>query len=199
MRYIDFRQKFKIPIFTSQDIRLLATNITPSQLTRWQKQDYITKIRGGVYLFNDAKEKITSEELSAVVIEPSCISLESVLFKYNLIPEIIFATTCITTKNTRTHNTYLGHFSYQHIKPDLYFGYIQQQGFFRPYHIAEPEKAILDFFYLHAQYKNIEDIKGLRIDMATFHGLDQKKIDLYSQVFPFRVTKIIKLLRNQDA
>ncbi|MBU1085391.1 MAG: hypothetical protein ABIJ43_03615 [Candidatus Beckwithbacteria bacterium] len=199
MRYIDFRQVFKTPIFTSQDIRLLATDITPSQLTMWQKQDYITKIRGGVYLFNDAKDKITSEELSAVVIEPSYISLESALFKYNLIPEVIFATTCITTKNTRTHNTYLGYFSYQHIKPDLYFGYTQQSGFFRPYLIAEPEKAILDFFYLHTQYKNIEDIKGLRIDMTTFYSLNQKKIDLYSQLFPSRIIRIIKLLRNQNA
>jgi len=199
MRYIDFRQSFAVPIFTSQDIKLLATDVTPSQLTAWQKNSYITKIRGGVYVFNDAKDNITPEELSSVIVEPSYVSLELALFRYNLIPEAIFATTCISSKNNRTHDTYLGLFNYQHLKSELYFGYVQQQGKFRPYFIAEPEKAILDFLYLHPQYNSIEDVKGLRLDIETFNDLDHKKLDVYSKAFPSRVNRLIKIIRNLDA
>jgi len=196
MRYNDFRQKFNIPLITSQDIRLLAPDITPSQLTLWQKQDYITKIRGGVYIFNDAKDKITPWELSSVVVEPSYISLESVLSKHSLIPEMVFTTTCLTTKNTRSHKTYLGTIDYKHIKSDLFFGYHSFAGTFRPFLMAYPEKALLDFFYLNSQYKDQDDIEGLRIEPSIFKELDQNRIDQYIAPYPRRVHKLIKLIRS---
>lgn len=196
MRYTDFRQKFPIPILTSQDIRLLASNITPSQLTLWQKQKYITKIRGGVYVFNDIKNKINPWELSAVVVEPSYISLETVLSRHSLVPEMVFATTCITTKNTRSHQTYLGTMSYRHIQPDLFFGYYVERDTFRPYNIAYPEKALLDFFYLNPQYKDQDHIEGLRIEPSIFQELNQTKLNEYLNPYPFRVHRIIKLLRS---
>lgn len=196
MRYNDFHQKFTVPIITSQDIRLLASDITPSQLTLWQKQEYITKIRGGVYVFNDIKSKITSWELSAVVVEPSYISLETVLSKHSLIPEMVFSTTCLTTKNTRTHKTYLGNISYKHVKSELFFGYHSFSGAFRPFLMAYPEKALLDFFYLNPQYKDQDDIEGLRIEPSIFKELDQDKIDQYLVPFPKRVHKLIKLIRG---
>ena len=199
MKYINFRQQFTTPIFTSQDIRLLATDITPSQLTNWQKKDYLTKIRGGVYVFNDAKDTLSAQELSTILVEPSYISLESALFNHNLIPEVIFATTAVTIKNNREYDTYLGHFSYQHLKSELYFGYSQQPGQFRPYLIAEPEKALLDFLYLHPDYQTKVDIESLRLNLEIFYALDQSKLDLYAKVFPARVIRLIKLIRNQDA
>lgn len=196
MRYIDFRQKFKIPIITSQDIRLLAPDITPSQLTLWQKQEYITKIRGGVYLFNDSKSQITAWELSSVVVEPSYISLESVLSKHSLIPEMVFSTTCLTTKNKRAYDTYLGNITYKHVKPELFFGYHSFPGKFRSFLMAYPEKAILDFFYLNPQYKDQDDIEGLRIEPSIFNELNQDRVDQYLKPFPKRVHKLIKIIRR---
>jgi len=196
MRYIDFRQNFKIPLITSQDIRLLASDITPSQLTLWQKQDYITKIRGGVYIFNDVKNKITPWELSSVLVEPSYISLASVLSKHSLIPEMVFTTTCLTTKNNRTHKTYLGTIDYRHVKPELFFGYHSFPGEFRPFLMAYPEKALLDFFYLNPQYSNQGDIEGLRIEPSIFNELDQARIDQYLVPFPKRIHKLIRILRS---
>lgn len=196
MRYIDFRQNFKVPLITSQDIRLLAADITPSQLTLWQKQEYITKIRGGVYIFNDSKDHITPWEVSSVVVEPSYISLETVLAKHSLIPEMVFTTTCLTTKNTRISKTYLGTIDYKHIKSELFFGYHSFPGTFRPYLMAYPEKAILDFFYLNPQYNNQGDIEGLRIEPSIFRELDQVKLDQYLAPFPKRVHKLIKIIRG---
>lgn len=196
MRYIDFRQKFTTPLITSQDIRLLAADITPSQLTLWQKQNYLSKIRGGVYVFNDSKDKITAWEVSAVVVEPSYISLETVLSKHSLIPEMVFSTTCITTKNTRLHKTYLGNMDYRHIKPELFFGYRSFAGTFRPFLMAYPEKALLDFFYFNPQYKDQGDIEGLRIEPSIFAELDQAKLDKYLSAFPRRIHKLIKLIRS---
>lgn len=197
MRYNEFRSRFDIPIFTSQDVRLLASQITPSQLTYWQKKGYVTKIRGSLYLFNDSKSRITNWELATVLVEPSYISLETVLSKYSIIPEMVFTTTCITTKNLRTYPTYLGEINYKHIKPDLYFGYHSFQGGVRPYLMAEPEKALLDFFYLNPEYKDQGDVEGLRIDSSIFSELDQGKIDQYLSLFPKRVKKLIKILRSR--
>lgn len=196
MRYTDFRKNFSIPLFTTQDIRLLAADITPSQLTLWQKQEYLTKIRGGVYVFNDAKINLTPEELSAVVVEPSYISLETALSHYNLIPEMVFATTCITTKNTREHQTYLGRMSYSHIKQELFFGYIPVQGAIRSYNLAIPEKALLDYFYLHPQYRDEADIEGLRIEKSLFTGLNRKLLYQYAKAFPPRVARLLAVMEG---
>lgn len=199
MKYIEFRQKFTIPIFTSQDIRLLRADITPSQLTNWQKKGYLTKIRGGVYLFNDSKNEISAEEIGAVLVEPSYISLESALFRYHLITEVVFATTSVTPKLNREYKTKTNFFIYQHLKSELFFGYEKQPGKFRPYFIAEPEKAILDFFYLHPNIKNELDIKELRLNLDTFQKLDQNKIDAYMHIFPIRIQKLIKITRKLNA
>ena len=196
MRYTDFRKSFPNPLFSSQDIRLLAAKITPSQLTLWQKQDYITKIRGGVYIFNDAKSKLTPEELSAVLVEPSYISLETVLSRHSLIPEMVFTTTCITTKNTRSYQTYLGAVSYSHIKQDLFFGYDVVNSDIRPYHLATAEKALLDFFYLHPQYKDQGDIEGLRIEPSLFSELNPHQLDQYVNAFPPRVKNVLQVIRS---
>ena len=199
MKYIEFRQRFTIPIFTLQDVKLKDIEITPSQLVGWQKKAYVSKLRGGVYVFNDKKNKLIPGEVSAVLVEPSYVSLETALYEYNLIPEVVFTITAVTPKTNREYQLELGAFTYQHLKSELFFGYQERKGAFRPYLIAEPEKALLDFFYLHPYLKDESDIVELRLNQEVFKNFSQEKIDTYGQVFPQRVQKLIKILRRMDA
>ncbi|MDH5400715.1 MAG: hypothetical protein OEX02_21355, partial [Cyclobacteriaceae bacterium] len=89
------------------------------------------------------------------------VTLESALAFYNLIPEGVFMTTSVTTRNTARYRTPVGYFEYSHIKPSLFFGYRLVQTNDLTYKIASPEKAILDFFYArkHATESSIEEIR----------------------------------------
>lgn len=60
-----------------------------------------------------------------------------------MIPEGVFSTTSITTKNTKHYTTPVGNFSFRHIKTLCFTGYSLQEN----YYIATPTKALVDFLY----------------------------------------------------
>ena len=200
MKYIDFRRQIKYPIFTTQELQLLLPQPpSATQLSRWHQQNLLIQLTRGVYLFADAKNQITLPEIANLLITPSYLSLEYALFHFNLIPEITPTATCITTKNNRQYQTYLGSIRYQHLKPSLYFGYRSQSSSARPYYLAEPEKALLDFFYLHPSYHRLSDLQSLRLNQDSLIQLNWSKLINYSQLFPQRVQYLISLLRKTYA
>lgn len=177
MKYNDLRKLFREPVFCRQDLTLAGAKVFDYQLTRWRKKGYITKIRNGVYVFTDEAEKISMEEFSRRIYSPSYISMERALSYHGLIPEMVYSVTGITTRTTRTFKTPLGEFSFRHIKPSLYFGYKEVKGGFFPFAMAEPEKALLDFFYLNrAKLKTKESALELRLNTRL---LNKDKIRAY--------------------
>ena len=81
-----------------------------------------------------------------------------------LIPEGVFITVSITTRNTARFHTPLGEFEYKHIKPSLFFGYMLINKGRIMIKIAEPEKVILDYFYMnkHNTFEDVEEIFQIR-------------------------------------
>jgi len=68
----------------------------------------------------------------------------------------------------------LGSFSYKKIKNDLFFGYTQLEFTKdKSFLIAEPEKALLDLFYLYTFYNNETEITNLRIDQEILSEMMQ--------------------------
>jgi hypothetical protein len=119
--------------------------------------------------------------------------MESILSQYGLIPEMVYAQTGITTKTTRKFSNIFGNFTYRHIQPKLFFGYMPIETQFGKYLIAEPEKALLDYFYFNSgKIKNKKDIEELRINCDELRRIvDRKKIDSYLKEFDNQ-----KLTRN---
>lgn len=79
--------------------------------------------------------------------QPSYISLETALSHYGIIPEVVYATTSITTKASRTFGTPIGDFIYQHIKIKAFTGYrLEEIDRYKALY-AEPEKALADYLY----------------------------------------------------
>lgn len=145
MKYQDLRKKIGKPVFTRQDLRLRGLRVFDYQLSLWQKQGYIIKLKNGVYLFSEDADRVKPEELALYLYSPSYISLEKALSIYGLIPEMVYGITSITPKTTRRFRNKFGSFIYRHIKPSLFFGYRETKGFL----LAEPEKALLDYLYLN--------------------------------------------------
>ena len=118
------------------------------------------------------------------IYHPSYVSMETTLSYYGLIPEAVYTTTAVGTLKTKSFDTPLGAFSYQHLKPALFFGYrlLDWKGF--PIKMAEPEKVILDYFYLNPQLNQKEDWQGLRLHQATLHELiDVPRLEEYLSLF----------------
>jgi len=163
MKYQELRKKIKSPVFTRQDLRFLPGRVFAYQLSLWQKQGYIVKLKNGVYAYSDMLSDILSEEISPALYGPSYISLERALSFYGLIPEMVYAVTAVTPKTTRRIKNKAGFFIYRHIKPNLYFGYKAKKGGKLSYLMAEPEKAILDLMYLN-RINDVFKLNNLRIN-----------------------------------
>ncbi|MFO7847056.1 MAG: hypothetical protein R6V27_10870 [Balneolaceae bacterium] len=146
------------------------------RLVEWQEKGYIKKLRNRYYYFSDQDESGTFLLYTAnQLYHPTYVSLESVLSVYNIIPEGVFQITSCTTRKTSSFNTPAGSFSYRHLKPSLFFGYQLQSWGHHRFAIAEPEKALIDYLYLHPAVKKPDDIESLRWNDAEIR--DQVSMD----------------------
>ncbi len=77
---------------------------------------------------------------------PSYISLESALSYWGLIPERVYEISSVTTKTSKTYETAIGRFSYQHLMTPYYsFGIKSiQLTEMQTAMVASPEKALCD-------------------------------------------------------
>lgn len=69
--------------------------------------------------------------------------------------------------------------TFRHIKPALYWGFHTRRTLYGTYNLAEPEKALLDWFYLERKRGN-----EVITDDFDFRKLDREKVLLYAQKYP---------------
>lgn len=166
MTFQEFRLTLKdYPVFSIVEIEKLFPSFDKKNLVYWQKKNYIQKIRNSWYRFTE--NALNTDVLfftSNQIYQPSYISLESALSHYGFIPEGVFKITAISTLKTQEFTTPIGVFGYQNLKTNLFFGYqIVNFGTFN-YKIAEPEKAILDYLYLHSNVETEDHFYELRLN-----------------------------------
>jgi len=167
MQYLKFRETFKdFTVISSADIGSVDAHFHRRRLNEWQDKGYLKKIIKGYYRFSDTAldENILFETANRIY-APSYISMEMAFSYYGFIPEAVYGITSATTRPTRTFSTQAGIFIYQTLKPRLFFGYqIMEYGAQKHFTIAYPEKAILDYFYLHPSLTKTEDFISLRFN-----------------------------------
>jgi predicted transcriptional regulator of viral defense system len=203
MNYLEFKNAVRrFPLFTSTHI----TNITQKpqilrvQLRGWQKKGLIIKLRRGLYILNKNDRKIEPSRifLANALYSPSYVSMEYAFGYYDLIPEKVEDITSITTKKTAKFKNPFGTFIYQHLKTDLFFGFMEledENGF--PVLIAEPEKAVLDFIYLNLrEFKDKgKDIFNLSYRFQNLDILKKKKLIDYAKRYKNKsVLNVVKIL-----
>lgn len=183
MKYIDLINKITDPIFSVQDLALMGIKIYPYQLSVWSQKKYIQKLKNGLYVISERAKNLKMETIAFNLYQPSYISLEWALFKYGLIPEVVFNPTSVTAKTTRTFKNDFGLFSYRHLKKELFFGYRKISENDQIYLIAEPEKALLDYLYLNSpKIKTSEDIEELRFNEIEIKKLNKTKLRKYAKM-----------------
>ncbi len=198
MKYIDFQNTFKNHILIDvREVKNIFPDFESRRFYEWQKKNYIKKITKLFYFFVD--KKINENDICYIankLLEPSYLSLEYALRYYNLIPEIVYSITSITTRKTKIISTEISNFQYRSIKENLFFAYkiikINETSF----KMAEPEKALLDFLYLRSDIKNENDIEELRLNKEVFKEIiNQEKLKQYTEVFNSKTlsAKIVKI------
>ena len=197
MKYQEFRNGIKRPFFRKTDVDFKMANISSVQLSRWANKGYINQVKRGLYVFSDKKDALDSFSVSFLLYEPSYVSLESALSFYGLIPELVPATTAISTRTTRTFTNQYGTFLYRHVKPELFFGYTPHEVSAGKYLLADPEKAVLDYVYFNrVRLHSADDIHEWRINTEEFKKIiDVAKLKEYLKVYQSKkIDKITNLL-----
>lgn len=183
MNFIKLHDSLKgFTVFSLRDILQIDQSFHRRRLNEWQSKGYIKKVIKGYYIFSDLviNENVLFE-VSNRIYKPSYISLESALSYYHLIPESVYGVTSVSTRRTYKFMTSVTEFSYRTVRPDFYFGYIVQAYNQKAFKIAQPEKAIIDYFYLNPHLKNKNDFESLRINSEQFFEIVDKEILLNYQ------------------
>jgi predicted transcriptional regulator of viral defense system len=165
-------------IFTSLELqRFLDISKTATQkiLERYTKKGVFVRLRKGYYALKSKPP--SSFYIANVVYRPSYISFESALSYYGMIPESIFSITSATSKPTQTFQILGKNFYYLKIKKEAFTGYYKRQVNNESILIAEPEKALADYFYF------VSLKKKKPFDRFYLKNISKKKFFQYLELF----------------
>lgn len=142
-------KSMRLLVFTPQEFRDIFS-VAPGTASVFISHNLgaggiFVKLRNGLYAVKDAY--VSSLLLGNKLYEPSYISLATALSHYGIIPEVVYATTSITSKLPHEFFTPKGVFSYQRIKKIAFTGYGLERIDGENVLIAEPEKALADYLY----------------------------------------------------
>ena len=167
MTYLQFREQWhRVGCFNIYQVLAVSPRFDRGNLGHWVKKGYLIRLRQDWYAFADLLQAPEfSRYVAQKIYAPSYISLHSTLAYYGIIPEAVTRITCVSTNRTTHYENAFGEYSYQTVKPELFFGYepkVLLQGY--TYHLALPEKALLDLLYLYPQYNTKREMLELRLD-----------------------------------
>lgn len=172
----------KIPCFTKQNLRISwdgSEDALNERIKRALRNKRILELKKGlyttdIYYLKEPQKTKFKEFIASRLRFPSYLSLEYVLAKYELLTEVTYPLTSITTKTGRTYQNFLGAYRYSNIKKEFYFGLVQVPFYQNKYFIATKPKAMFDFLYLKRNIGVLkkEILEGLRINWDNFSKED---------------------------
>lgn len=171
-----------LPVFESGHLYAGADNSqhVQRQLSDWVQAGKVIQLRRGVYTLAPPyqSEHPHSYVIANHMVHASYVSLHTVLSHFDLIPEHVAVVTSITTGRPGTWQNLYGHFSYQHILLDLFFGFDYRQVTQTQWaYVATPEKALLDLIYLTPRADSEGYIRALRLQ--NLDQLDVERLTAY--------------------
>ena len=186
MNFTQFKSALKdFTVFSFSDIRMIDPHFHRRRLVEWQEKGYIKKIAKGHYVFSDLTiDENILYEIANRLYGPSYVSLESAFSYYQIIPETVYGITSISTRRTYSFSTPCGEFHYRTLKPKFFFGYKIMIFNSKSFKIADLEKAIIDFFYLHPNLKSDSNIISLRFNAEiVLDKINHQKLQKYLRKF----------------
>jgi predicted transcriptional regulator of viral defense system len=178
-----------IPYFTIEGFRQTAGMDMPDQarvlLHRWVKAGRILRLKKGVYMTQlffeqHSGDPAFSAAVSAILLPQSYLSLDYVLQQHNILTEVTYPVTCVTTKNTKNISNSVGTFWYRHIRADLYHGYTISEYLGVRFAEASLAKALFDYLYLRPipvryRYYRFNLSEELRLNLELLSTTDREE------------------------
>jgi len=194
-----------LPFFNKKQAGMLigkqAKNLD-KKLEQLTKMGYLLSFKKGLYTTSVYYEKNNDSEFMEYIAnslrQPSYISLEYILARENMIPEMVYIVTSITTKTSRNYTNFLGTFTYKNIKNKLFVGYKEKKGESKIVYEATKAKALFDFLYL----KKLENTKqeltnDLRINWDNFSQKDLEEFAQYVQTSSStKMATVLKVIKE---
>lgn len=192
MIFREFKRQMKKAVFSFEEARLVAF-ATPIatfrlELHQWTRSGDLVRLKRGAYAFSD--KSIGHVEIARALYGPSYISLEYALGHYNLLPDVPFAVTLVTTKATRKFNTPFGQFTYQKIPPRAFLGFDPENL------IAAREKALVDYLYLNKNRLIPNEKFWREMRWQNLSEINFRMAKKFAQYFESK--KVLLLLKNLE-
>ncbi len=182
-----------LPYFNFSDIVPVEKNKTYLKVlfSRYEKKEKLFRLKKGFYTTKEyvdqsQKSNIFSsylEFLANILYQPSYLSLDYILYRYNLITEMPVNFTSITIKKTAKFSNKFGNFFYHKIKDSLFLGFqIIKEADFTLFK-ATKAKALFDFLYLRKNSLiDKRAVEELRLNLNNFNKSDLKEFEKYFQL-----------------
>lgn len=203
LKLIQRLQKERYFIFSFQDLLSLFPKenrkTLQNQLTEWVKRKYLIRLKRNLYeLSEKGSPDIVIPDLYVAnrLYLPSYVSLETALSIYNIIPEVAFGVTSVTTNVTRSFKNCYGRFSYFSCQPKAYTGYRLREYSGFEVAMAEEEKAVVDFLYFRFRGKQKPNFEEERFDQEILRELNWKKLFKFCQCYNAKVKNMAEELRR---
>lgn len=153
-------------------------------LNRWVDRGLLARAGRNIYII--AGERPSLEVIASQSYFPCYLSFETALSRFGILNLVPYSLSFATTRKTKSVVLSDRRVDYRHIKPELYFGFTQEQGFY----LAEPEKALLDLIYLAAFGK-----ASIPVDELDLRSLSDRTLRKYARRFPPRVIEALERLK----
>jgi len=147
-------------------------------LSRLADRGLLSRVAKGVYV-NRLVRDSAAEDFIKLLRPNSYVSLESALSHWGLSTQSSVALTCVTTGKPKEYQTPEFAITFRTISKRLFWGFIEKQTRYSKYAIAEPEKALLDWIYLHLQAGVTPSL-----DEIEFKSIDKQKLAKYASKYP---------------
>lgn len=139
-----------------------------TQLHRWSRAGKLIPLRRGMYALASRyrRTEINPAVLANSLYTPSYLSLQWALGYFGLIPEKVVTLTSVSTRQPRRFRNEFGTFRYRTLRTSFFFGYRREPVDGQTVMLAEPEKALLDFWYLEKGEWLPPRMSGMRFQNA---------------------------------
>lgn len=207
MGFDGFRRKVKTEVF---DYQMLASYFSGLKKVRDKvsslvAESKIIRVKRGLYIFGEnwRHSPLDLGVIANLLYGPSCISFESALGRYGLIPERSQIITSLAIGDTKAYHTPIGQFEYRAIdrkkfKIGIEYRDLGKEG---GYFIASREKALVDLVYRTPGIRTLGQLRHylfeeMRVDESIFHALDLNRLNEISEIYNKNSVSLLKKLRT---
>jgi len=150
-------------------------------LSRLIKANKLKKIQRNVYILPEKTSEI--EKIANELYSPSYLSFESALSRWGILSQIPYTLTFAAPLKTKTLIFDGQRIEYRQLKKELIFGFLSKDGLY----IAEPEKVLLDTFYLASMGKLKINFENLEYDK-----IKKRKLLFWLKNYPLKTKQLLK-------